>query len=78
MPGKRVISLSVRCGNCAIPKLDPIVLTASYSIVTIDYLAEGGDNYTMFRDVIIKTYLSGTYSNIYRHVQYAKYIRIIV
>ncbi|KAL5243001.1 hypothetical protein ACI65C_010411 [Semiaphis heraclei] len=53
-PGNRVSSLSVRCGDCNVPKFEPLQLTANYTIVTNDYLAGGGDNFKTFQKVLKK------------------------
>ncbi|XP_008187662.1 protein 5NUC isoform X1 [Acyrthosiphon pisum] len=48
-PGNRVTSLFLRCGHCSVPKYEPLVLTANYTIVMSDYLANGGNNYQAFQ-----------------------------
>jgi len=48
-PGNRVSSLLLRCGECNVPKYEPLQLTANYTIVTNSYLAEGGDNFKSFK-----------------------------
>jgi len=48
-PGNRVTSLFLRCGHCSVPKFEPLVLTANYTIVMTDYLANGGNNYQAFQ-----------------------------
>lgn len=51
-PGNRVSSLYLRCGNCAIPKFEPLVLTANYTILLNAFLAKGGDNYQSFKKIV--------------------------
>lgn len=58
-PGHRVSSLFLRCGHCKIPKLEPLVLTANYTIVITDYLAEGGNNFKVFKKILKKNELLG-------------------
>lgn len=58
-PGNRVSSLSVRCGDCNVPKFEPLQLTANYTIVTNDYLAGGGDNFKTFQKVLKKNQALG-------------------
>lgn len=53
-PGNRVSSLRLRCGECSIPKFEPLILTANYTIVVSDYLANGGDNYKALSTGILK------------------------
>lgn len=53
-PGNRVSSLLIRCGNCSIPKFEPLILNSSYTIIMNDYLAEGGDNYKVFKKILKK------------------------
>ncbi|CAH1711828.1 unnamed protein product [Aphis gossypii] len=53
-PGSRVSSLLVRCGDCNVPKFEPLQLTANYTIVMNSYLAEGGDNFKSFQKNIKK------------------------
>lgn len=48
--GERVVDVKVRCANCAIPLYEDFDSKKMYRIVAPDFLAEGGDGYTMFRD----------------------------
>jgi len=48
-PGNRVTSLFIRCGDCSVPKFEPLVLTANYTIVMTNYLANGGNNFQAFK-----------------------------
>lgn len=50
--GHRVVSLLLRCGDCRVPKYEPLVLTANYTIVMNSYIAEGGDRYEVFRKTL--------------------------
>lgn len=53
-PGNRVSSLYLRCSNCVIPKYEPLVLTANYTIILNGFLARGGDNFKSFRKIVKK------------------------
>lgn len=57
--GSRVSSLLVRCGDCNVPKFEPLQLTANYTIVMNSYLAEGGDNFKSFQKNIKKNVILG-------------------
>lgn len=58
-PGHRVSSLLLRCGHCSVPKFEPLVLTANYTIVMSNYLAEGGNNFKAFKKILKKNELLG-------------------
>ncbi|VVC28338.1 Hypothetical protein CINCED_3A000690 [Cinara cedri] len=49
-PGNRVSSLFLRCGNCAVPIFEPLVLTNNYTVLMNRFLANGGDGYTVFQN----------------------------
>jgi len=53
-PGNRVSSLLLRCGDCSVPKFEPLQLTANYTIIMNSYLAEGGDNFKSLQKVLKK------------------------
>ncbi|XP_075154886.1 5'-nucleotidase-related protein-like isoform X3 [Haematobia irritans] len=46
----RVVGLKVRCANCRRPRYEHFDSTKSYRIVTTNFLQNGGNGYTMFRD----------------------------
>lgn len=48
--GKRVVNAKVICAYCEIPKLEYIDMNGKYRIILQDFLANGGDGYTMFKD----------------------------
>ncbi|XP_053949930.1 apyrase isoform X2 [Anastrepha ludens] len=48
--GQRVVDVKVRCADCEIPVYDDLDSTKIYRIVAPDFLAEGGDGFTMLRD----------------------------
>lgn len=49
-PEKRVVNVKVLCGYCEVPMLENINLAKKYRIVVQDFLANGGDGYSMFKD----------------------------
>lgn len=51
-PGKRVVKVQALCGLCEIPVYIPINKKANYTILTVNFLASGGDGYSMFKDLI--------------------------
>ncbi|XP_055853698.1 apyrase-like [Episyrphus balteatus] len=46
-PGKRVQDVQVKCADCDIPRYLPLDKNKEYRIVTADFLANGGDGFTM-------------------------------
>lgn len=60
-PGNRVTSLSVRCGRCSVPIFEPLVLNNSYTIVTSNYLADGGDKFDSFKNILKNNEMMGSY-----------------
>ncbi|KAJ8023886.1 5'-nucleotidase [Holothuria leucospilota] len=44
--GDRVVSVEVRCAECAVPDYEPLVLNKTYRIVAASFIVEGGDGYT--------------------------------
>ncbi|XP_054651781.1 5'-nucleotidase [Dunckerocampus dactyliophorus] len=53
-PNQRVVSLSVLCTKCRVPKYEPLDLEKTYTVVTPSYLAAGGDSYTMIKEEMLK------------------------
>lgn len=51
----RVVSLQVRCDDCAIPDYTPLDPNKIYDVVTITYLTIGGDGFTVIRDNILRS-----------------------
>ncbi|XP_004928875.1 apyrase [Bombyx mori] len=45
--GSRVISATVRCIECDVPQYEPLDVTATYRVVTQNYIGDGGGGYTM-------------------------------
>lgn len=48
--GQRVMSVNVLCSECLPQRYDPIDVSRSYRILVSNYLAEGGDGYTVFAE----------------------------
>ncbi|XP_053681182.1 apyrase-like [Anopheles nili] len=45
--GSRVVSVSVRCRFCDVPKLEPLEMERVYRVATGTYIRKGGSGYTM-------------------------------
>lgn len=50
-PLQRVVDAKVLCSQCTVPELESLNLTMTYRIVMLDFLANGGDGYHMFKIV---------------------------
>ncbi|KAL1497991.1 hypothetical protein ABEB36_008863 [Hypothenemus hampei] len=48
----RVVSLKARCGICDIPTYEEVDPAKNYSVVTLSFLATGGDGVTVFKNNI--------------------------
>lgn len=46
--GERVVDAKVLCALCQVPILEDVVPTKMYKIILQDFLADGGDGFTMF------------------------------
>ncbi|CAH1800913.1 unnamed protein product [Owenia fusiformis] len=57
--GKRVVSIKVTCADCLVPALETLDLTKHYKVVMPDYVANGGDGYSMVRDDKIQHFAIG-------------------
>ncbi|XP_061699956.1 5'-nucleotidase [Syngnathoides biaculeatus] len=51
---QRVVSLSVLCTRCRVPKYEPLDMEKTYTVVMPSYLVAGGDGYTMFKKEMLK------------------------
>ncbi|XP_065212257.1 protein 5NUC-like [Planococcus citri] len=59
--GQRVASVTALCRYCDIPEYKPLQNDELYDVVTVTFLAEGGDKFNMFKtESINKTILSFT------------------
>lgn len=50
--GKRVTKALARCGECSVPRYEPVEPNKSYNVIMPAFLANGGDGYT----VLVKNY----------------------
>lgn len=48
--GNRVVSIEIRCDECSPVEYKPIDLEQTYRVIATDFVAGGGDGYTMFAD----------------------------
>lgn len=48
--GRRIVSVNVLCSECSPQRYDPIDVRRTYRIVSSQYIAEGGDGYTVIAD----------------------------
>ncbi|KAH8316327.1 hypothetical protein KR067_005184, partial [Drosophila pandora] len=48
--GKRVVSALARCSNCSVPVYEPIKEDATYQVIVLEYVLEGGDGYDLNDD----------------------------
>ncbi|XP_017045842.1 apyrase isoform X2 [Drosophila ficusphila] len=48
--GSRVISVSVRCADCEVPKYEPLVSEKLYRLTSPNFLQEGNDGFSMLAD----------------------------
>ncbi|XP_026838738.1 apyrase [Drosophila erecta] len=48
--GSRVISASIRCADCQVPKYEPLVSNKLYRLTSPNFLQAGGDGYTMLAE----------------------------
>ncbi|KAK2855849.1 hypothetical protein Q5P01_004584 [Channa striata] len=53
-PGHRVLSLSILCTKCRVPRYEPVQDTKLYKVVLPSYMVDGGDGFSMIRDEKLK------------------------
>ncbi|XP_028251528.1 5'-nucleotidase-like [Parambassis ranga] len=51
---QRVVSLSLLCIECRVPKYEPLDPQKTYTVVMPSYIAGGGDSYTMIKEEMLK------------------------
>ncbi|XP_040916864.1 snake venom 5'-nucleotidase-like [Toxotes jaculatrix] len=51
---QRVVSLSMLCTECRVPKYEPLELGKTYTVVMPSYMVSGGDSFTMIKDELLK------------------------
>jgi len=66
---RRLRKVRVRCGDCDIPQYEDIDLSKTYEIVMTNYIAFGGDNYTM---IDTNDFSTGSETDYYVFANYVK------
>ncbi|XP_029348962.1 5'-nucleotidase-like isoform X1 [Echeneis naucrates] len=51
---QRVVSLSVLCTKCRVPKYEPLDPQKTYTVVMPSYIVAGGDSFTMIKEELLK------------------------
>lgn len=51
---QRVVSLSVLCTKCRVPKYEPLDPEEIYTVVMPSYIVSGGDGFSMIKDELLK------------------------
>ncbi|XP_059208569.1 snake venom 5'-nucleotidase-like [Centropristis striata] len=51
---QRVVSLSMLCTECRVPKYEPLEPEKTYTVVMPSYIVGGGDGFTMIKDELLK------------------------
>ncbi|XP_044021655.1 snake venom 5'-nucleotidase-like [Siniperca chuatsi] len=51
---QRVVSVSMLCTACRVPKYEPLDLEKTYTVVMPSYMVGGGDNFTMIKEELLK------------------------
>jgi 5'-nucleotidase len=47
--GKRVTKALARCGECRVPRYEPVQPKESYNIIMPAFIANGGDGFTVLK-----------------------------
>jgi 5'-nucleotidase len=47
--GNRVVKALARCGECRVPKYEPVEPNKSYNVIMPAFIANGGDGYTVLK-----------------------------
>lgn len=50
----RVVSVRARCGACSVPRYETVDPELNYTLVTTSFLADGGDNITVFSELALE------------------------
>lgn len=53
-PNQRVVSLSLLCTDCRVPKYEPLVPEKIYTVVMPSYIVDGGDGFDMIKNGRLK------------------------
>lgn len=59
---QRVVSLSVLCTDCRVPKYEPLELEKIYTVVMPSYIVDGGDGFGMIKKGLLRHNTGRTYS----------------
>ena len=51
---QRVVSLSMLCTECRVPKYEPLELQRTYTVVMPSYMVDGGDSFSMIKEELLK------------------------
>ncbi|XP_045919276.1 snake venom 5'-nucleotidase-like [Micropterus dolomieu] len=51
---QRVVSVSMLCTECRVPKYKPLDLEKTYTVVMPSFMVDGGDDFTMIRKELLK------------------------
>lgn len=51
---ERVVSLSMLCTECRVPKYEPLDPEKTYTVVMPSYLVDGGDGFGMIKNGLLK------------------------
>lgn len=51
---QRVVSLSMLCTECRVPKYEPLDPQKTYTVVMPSYMVDGGDGFTMIKEEVLK------------------------
>ncbi|CAG5866496.1 unnamed protein product [Menidia menidia] len=51
---QRVISISMLCTECRVPKYEPLDLQRTYTVVMPSYMVDGGDGFKMIKEELLK------------------------
>lgn len=50
----RLVSVRARCGACTVPRYETVDPELNYTLVTTSFLADGGDNITVFNELALE------------------------
>lgn len=49
----RIVEIKVLCQKCSMPKYEPLNDTKIYKVSLTNYIADGGDGFTMFPELVV-------------------------
>lgn len=53
---QRVVSVSMLCTECRVPKYEPLDPEKTYTVVMSSYMVGGGDGFNMIKEELLKHY----------------------